>query len=141
MPTEPPDEEPEPSPEPTSALAAPKARQSLARVRRELSEEELASPAVQRLLIEELERLERQNVILAEYRERFHAADKEAAILKEQNKKSLAGEIVFGVALAVGAALVGYAPVLWSNQPSGSVALGLGIFLMIGGAVSRMVQR
>ena len=38
--------------------SVPKGRQSLSKVRRELSDEELTSPAVQKMLIEEVERLE-----------------------------------------------------------------------------------
>lgn len=140
MGSEQPDQEPHPS-EPVTTTSVPKGRQSLARVRRELSEEELSSPAVQRLLVEEIERLERQAVELTEYRERFHLADKRASILEERAKRSLSGEIIFGVCLCVGAAVLGYAPTLWSSQPSGWMAVALGAFLVIGGIISRAVQR
>lgn len=140
MVTEQPDQEPQPS-EGTTAVVAPKGRQSLARIRRELSEEELSSPAVQRMLVEELERLERQVIELSEYRERFHLMDKRASILEEKAKHSLAGEIIFGACLSVGAAALGYAPALWTHQPSGWIAVAFGSFLVIAGIVSRAVQR
>src|ERR1043166_5032236 len=101
MATEPPDEEPA-RPRETAINLAPKGRQSLSRLRRELSDEELASPAVQRLLVEELETLEKEKAELLGYRDRFHAADKEVAILQEQKARSLAGEIISTACLDVG---------------------------------------
>lgn len=135
-----PDQEPAVKPE---AAVSPvvKGRQSLSRVRRELSEEELASPAVQRLLVEEVERLERDCVDLREYRDRYHAAEKEAEILEERSKKSLSGEIIFGVCLSVGAAAIGYAPAVWGQPPSGQIAIVFGVVLIMAGIVSRIVQR
>src|SRR2546421_8204425 len=100
-----------------------KTRQPFAKLRRELSEEELTSPAVQRLLLDDLERLDREVSELTTYRERFHAMDKRAAILEQSIKKSLASEIIFGVCLCVGAAALGYAPAVWSNQPSGYISI------------------
>ena len=97
-----PDQEPGSTEALESSTSAPKSRQSLSKLRRELSEEELASPAVQRLLIEDLERLERQNAELQDYRVNFHERDKRVGVLEEKIKKSLAGEIVFGVMITVG---------------------------------------
>ena len=91
-----PDQEPEVKPEVTPT-AVVKGRQSFSRVRRELSDEELASPAVQRLLIDEIERLERDCSEFRDYRDRYHTADTKAQILEVRLKKSLAGEIIFGV--------------------------------------------
>lgn len=118
-----------------------KTRQPFARVRRELSEEELTSPAVQRLLLDEVERLERQINELASYRELYHELDKRAAVLEQNAKKSLASEIIFGVCLCIGAAALGYAPAVWSSQPTGYLSLAFGLILIICGVVSRLVQR
>ena len=99
------------------------------------------SPAVQRLLIEDLERLERQNAELQDYRVRFHAGDKRVAVLEEKTKKSLAGEIVFGVMITVGAAALGFSPSIWGQQPAGGLLILFGGVLILGGIVSRVVQR
>lgn len=118
-----------------------KSRPSFAKLRRELSEEELSSPAVQRLLLDDIERLERQAFELTNYRNRFYETDKRTAVLEQRVKKSVASEIVFGVCLCVGAAALGYAPYVWNNQPSGYVSIAFGLVLIIGGIVSRLVQR
>jgi hypothetical protein len=136
MSNEHPDQEPETKA--ASTMPALKGRQSLSRVRRELSEDELASPAVQRLLIEEIERLEHESIELKEYRDHFHEADKRAAILEEKSKRSIAGEIIFGTCLSAGAAALGYAPAVWKHPPTGPVAIVFGLVLIITGIISRI---
>ena len=59
-----------------------KGRQALSKVRRELSEEEMSSPAVQRMLLDELERLEMEASELREFKDKFHTTDKDAAVLR-----------------------------------------------------------
>ncbi|PLX89516.1 MAG: hypothetical protein C0618_01025 [Desulfuromonas sp.] len=135
-----PDQEPESSDEGAS-VTPHKGRRAFINVRRELSDEELSSPAVQRMLIDDIERLEKEKFELSEYQERFHESDKRAAILEEQVKKSLSQEVVFGVCLTVGAASLGYAPAVWSSPPSGWLAIAFGIILIGGGIASRVVKR
>ncbi|GMU66651.1 MAG: hypothetical protein AMXMBFR36_29250 [Acidobacteriota bacterium] len=118
-----------------------KGRQSLSKIRRELSDDELSSPAVQRMLVDEIERLERDNADLASYRDQFHAVDKRASVLEERSRKAIAAEIIFAVCLSVGSAAMGYAPSAWSSQPSGWLALIFGALIVLGGVVSRVVQR
>ncbi len=119
----------------------PKGRQSFSKVRRELSDEELSSPAVQRMLIDEIERLERDNTRLGGFQDRFHGADRRVGILEEKLQQSHSGEIIFGVCLTVGAAAMGYAPAAWSNQPDGWLSLAFGVLLVAGGIASRVVHR
>jgi hypothetical protein len=118
-----------------------KTRQSFSKLRRELTEDELASAAVQRLLLDEIERLEREVVELSHYRKGFYEKDKQSAILEQRVNKTLASEMIFGVCLCVGAAALGYAPAVWNNQPSGYISIAFGLILIIGGAISRLVQR
>lgn len=135
-----PDQEPA-SAQGLPAAPAPKGRQSLARVRRELDEAELASPAVQRLLVDEIERLERACIEAEGYRDRFHGADKLVAVQEERLKRSLGADIVFGASLSIGSGALAYAPTLWNHQPSGWIVLIMGGVLLIGGIAFRVVQR
>jgi hypothetical protein len=135
-----PDQEPEVKPEVTPT-AVVKGRQSFSRVRRELSDEELASPAVQRLLIDEIERLERDCSEFRDYRDRYHTADTKAQILEVRLKKSLAGEIIFGVCFSLAGAAFGYAPAVWNQPPTGEIAVSFGLILTVTGIVARIVQR
>src|SRR4051812_39755355 len=84
------------------AVERQKGRKALSRLKRELSEDELSSTGVQKMLLEEIERIEEDRARLTEYRDKFYASDKEVAILKQQAKQSLAGEMVFGACLTVG---------------------------------------
>ena len=104
-----------------------KGRQALSKVRRELSEEESSSPAVQRMLLDDLERLETEASELREFKDRFHATDKDAAVLRQRLRASGARD----GSLAVGAALIGLAPSLWPHPPIGWIVVGLGVVLIV----------
>ena len=118
-----------------------KGRRAFRNVRRELSDEELSSPAVQRMLIDDIERLEKEKYELSEYQDRYHEADKKSAILQEKVKSSVSQEIIFAVCLTVGAASLGYAPSVWSSQPTGWISIAFGVVLIVGGIASKMVKR
>lgn len=139
---EPPDQEPPgapavPEPQPTKSKSQRKAFSSL---RRELTDKELSSPAVQRLLLDEIDRLEEDNTELAGYRGRFYEADKKAAILEQRNSIRVAQEIVSLSCITIGGAALGYAPSVWGSQPSGFIALGFGVVLVICGIVAKAVK-
>ena len=135
-----PDQEPE-HPMETVPVVQNKGRRAFTNVRRELSDEELSSPATQRMLIDDIERLEKEKFELIEYQEKYHEADKRAAILQEKVNRSVTQEIIFTVCLAVGAASLGYAPAVWSAQPTGWIAIAFGLILIGGGIASRVVKR
>lgn len=123
------------------ATAAPKARQALSRLKRELADEELSSPGTQKMLLEELERLDAENRDLKQYRDKYFSADKIVAVLYEKLAKSTKVEIISSTCLAVGAAALGYAPVLWDKQPSGWIAIAFGAVLIVAGVVVRIERR
>lgn len=119
----------------------PKGRRSFAKMRRELTEEELSTPAVQKILMDDIERLESENEFLTEYKDKYHEADKLAAILKEREKRNIAMEIVHGVGLTVGAVLVSSALPTWESQPLGWILLICGAGLFIGSIIAKVVTR
>lgn len=120
----------------------PKSRRSLSRIRRELSEDDLKNPAVQKLLISEIDRLEEENQAQRVFQENFHATDKEKAILEQKLKISVSLDIIFGSGLSVGAAIIGLSPTFWdATNFKGPGCLTLGLIIMIGAIVSRLVQR
>lgn len=127
------------SPEPAKAKAR---RKALSNLRRELSDQELTSPAVQKLLLDEIDRLEEDNTELVGYRGRFYESDKRAAVLEQKSRVSVAYEIISLSCITVGGAAIGYAPSAWTveQQPSGYMFLVFGIVLVIGGVVAKAVK-
>jgi hypothetical protein len=123
------------------ALSAEKVpRDPFSKVRPELSEDEFASPAVGRLLLDRIADLQTQIQDERPYRARFHEADKERAILQEKFKTRVSSEVISGFCLAVGAVLVSLAPVL-SVKPeiTSTILAWIGIALIIGGIGSRII--
>lgn len=118
-----------------------KGRRSLKNLKRELDEAELSSPVVQKMLVEEIERLDREVTELKDYRKRYYSMDKQNAVLSEQLKRAMGSKVISGATLAVGAAALGYAPNLWNSQPSGWFAIAFGVILLIFGILAERVQQ
>ena len=121
-------------------VAQQKGRRSFNAVRRELSEDELATPGVQKLLLDELDRLERELRDSQGYRERFSEADKRAAVLEEKFKTYTSVEIVSMVCLAAGSLMVGLVPSAWSSQPAAAMVLILGLLLLAAAIFAKRIR-
>ena len=96
-----------------SGLPASKGKRTFQNITRELSDKDLTNPAVGKLLLNELDRLEiendelkkrleNENDKLSKYREKFHESDKKVAVLQKKNKTHLAAEIISGGCFAIG---------------------------------------
>lgn len=127
-----PDQEPAPGSQ-EEQQAPVKGRRSFLSIKRELTDDELKSPAVQKLLIDDLERLEGERGELVDYRERFYQADKRAAVLEERLKRSLSFEIISSACLVIGALLMGAVSSFWDKQPAGWICVLAGSALIIAG--------
>lgn len=123
------------------ALKLQGGRRSLSRVRREMTDDELSQPAVQKMMLDELERLDRERDDLLPYREKFAEADKECAILKEKLKPKIAADVFFGGCTTIGSIMVGLAPSAWSVGMVGYAALGLGLALVLAGIVAKVILK
>lgn len=146
-PTGPPPDTPEetapallPIPAPTPAIVASTGkRPAFSKIRRELSEQDLATPGVQKMLLEELERAESKLESAESYSDKFHAADKEAGILRQQLKTQKAQEVLYAAGIAVGSVMIGLGLSLWSAKGGWLVPL-LGLVLLGGSLVSRIIR-
>lgn len=137
-----PDQEPN---EPTeaaevSASKGTSGRKSFSKLRRELTDEELASPAVQRMLLDEIERLDDALIAHRQYRENFHTCDKRLGVLQEKFKSKISIEIIHAVCIAVGGAAIGYATSNWAVQPAGGLALAFGALLLVAAFIAKAVK-
>jgi hypothetical protein len=102
-----------------------------------LTDDELSSPAIQRLLLDELDRLEREVSEQSQFRDRYHEADKRASVLEEKVKHWEATEIAHILCLTAGSALIGYAPSVWDHPPVGYLAIAIGAVLVIGAVIAK----
>ena len=132
---------------PTSSSQTPPTgrRQALRDMARQMTDEEFKSPAVQKMLYDELERCEAERDELREYVKHFHEADKRAAVLEEKLRTSNAFETLSSVGMTVGGAIVGLAPLFWesSHLPNsyGTAALCIGLILISGSAVAKFIKQ
>jgi Ca2+-dependent lipid-binding protein len=117
-----------------------KSRKAFSKLRRELSDDELNSPAVQKLLLDNLDELENWNFELETFQDRFHEADKAKAILEEKIKSIQSSEILYTFTLTIGAAIMGLAPTFWITG-YGWLIIAVGFLLVIGGLISKFAKR
>lgn len=123
------------------AVPASGRRQAFRDIRRQLTDADLGTSGVQRLILDELERAEERCETLQTYVDRFHDADKRAAILEASARGEKAIEILFGVGVGLGGTLIGLASSVWQEGHRGMTILAVGAVLVVGAVVARAVHR
>ena len=94
-------------------------KQVFKNLQKELSDEELKSPGITKLILEMLASAETERDEFKLFVEKFHKADKDAAVLCEQIKTNKINEILFGVGVGLGGAIIGLAPLFWGQTAKG----------------------
>lgn len=113
---------------PEEAKSPPDERQDYAKPQRpysnlpfNLKPEDLAQEGVQKMLLGEISRLDARVTELSDFERKFHDRDKDCAVFKAKQKRDTMLEILYTVAIAVGAALVGWLPS--SSTTGGTIAV------------------
>ena len=123
-----------------SARPLLKGRRAFQNITRELSDDDLTNPAVGKLLLNELDRLEIENDELKDYQDRFYETDKKVAVLQKKNKTNLATQIISGGCFTIGGALLGHGmsePSDWGIMVCGALVLIIAIAAIFAKAVKR----
>lgn len=111
-----------------------------AKATRILSEEEMNSSAVQKLLLSENDRKDREIDRLKSVEALYYKRDKDASILEEKLNQSTGAEVLFTVCETGGSALAGVSGIFW-NHKGGWVLLVIGVVFIAGGIVFKFVKR
>lgn len=145
------DSEPEPEPDVDLQRDQSKSkgkRRATDNLRRDLSDEDLSSPGVQKLLLDALDRLENELDEKKIYQDKFYQCDKNIAVLNEKmegdkalrlekTNKSMLLEISCMVSLAFGGVFMGGAPSIskggfiepWIVYGLGIALIGYSVFI------------
>lgn len=83
--------------------------------------EDLSQEGVQKMLLGEISRLDARVIELSDFESRFHENDKDCAVFKAKEQRDTMLEILYTVAIAVGAALLGWLPS--SSSAGGTIAI------------------
>lgn len=129
-------------PPPDSSVPVSGRRAAFRDVRRQLTDDELKSSGVQKLLLDMLQEADDERETLRSYVGLFHEADKTSAVLGEHVKTQTTIEVLFGVGVGLGGAIMGLAPFLWELKSEYGVITGLvGLCLIIGATAGRVIKR
>lgn len=118
-------------------------------IKRQITETDLESPAVQRILLSEVDKLQDKTSELEEVlrsksssydtlKDDFHESDKDKGILEEKLKRNKSQEILYSFCLTSGSIIIGLAKTVWTHD-LGEIFLGIGLFLIIGGIITKAV--
>lgn len=117
---------------------------AFSKLKRELQEEDLSNRGTQILILNELDKYEACKKQLEQYRDKFHAADKENAVLNARINSSTFFEITNSALLTIGSILVGLTPsVLKEGKPYYLtwVVLVIGVIALAGSMVTKFWNR
>lgn len=117
---------------------------AFSKLKRELQEEDLSNRGTQILILNELDKYEACKKQLEQYRDKFHAADKENAVLSTRISSSTFFEITNSALLTIGSILVGLTPsVLKEGKPYYLtwVILSMGIVALVGSIATKFLNK
>lgn len=117
-------------------------RQSFDGMRRQLTDDELKNPAINKLLLDMLDEAETSRDEYKSYVDAYHAADKRAEVLLEKLNTNRAIDVFFGVGVGLGGTILGLSPFFMGiGIIYGVICPIIGILLIIGSYVGRVVAR
>jgi len=108
-------------------------RRSLGKVRRELTEEELGSPGVQKMLLDEVDRLDGIEGDLKSVSEKCQATETKLAVANEKLKTSGAFDIISIGTIAIGSLLFGAVFSMEDNQELFWIIIVISLILVAAG--------
>ena len=126
---------------PEAFVQTGKARKALSTLKRELSDDDLLSAGVQKMLLGELDKLEEEKLELTRYREQYHQVALELAIANSKVKISVAADAIFGGMMTLGALIAGYAASVWDKPPTGYLCLVTGAAAIGIGIVAKVIMK
>lgn len=116
-----------------------KSRQgAFANLRYDLTDEDLKSPGVQKLLLNEIVRLENLELSLKGFKDKYHKIDKECAVLKESQRSLKVLEILYAVGLIIGALLLGLLPSVGKHE---WILGGAGVVLILVSVIAKVIRK
>jgi hypothetical protein len=127
---------------PVEPALAKNDQRAWAGIARDLTPEDLSSPGAQKLLLDNLEQLSRENQKLSSLQDELHTALLENCRLNGRLDTKKAIEIASMAMSNVGAVLVGFGPFVWDSQRlATAVCLLLGTGLVVAGFLAQRISR
>lgn len=104
----------------------------------ELSDQDLESKGVQKLLLAEISRLESIVSKLEGFRDKYYLIDKDKAVLTREKDSRVFLEVLYSAGLTIGAALIGLTPSISSVSFSPILVSVFGAILIIISVIARV---
>lgn len=106
---------------------------------RVLSEDDLDSPGIKKLILSEIDKLQNRVEELELVESKYHILDKRNAVLEGKIQKNGSFEILYSFCLTIGSALAGISGVFWETK--GVILMVIGLVLIAGGIAAKIVRK
>ena len=116
-------------------------RKPYSKIAVELTDEDLKSPGVQKLLLAEISRLEHHSLKYEFCKDELSSANQKCAVLEEKQKKHTFTEVLYTAGLGVGATMIGLTPSVKESSFPPLVILGLGAVLILVAIAAKLRQK
>ncbi|TAA42543.1 hypothetical protein [Pseudoxanthomonas winnipegensis] len=117
-------------------------RASLHALDRNVSQKESSSPAIRKMLQDDVDRLEAEKAELIVFRTAFYKADKDAEVLRTRLTSSIGLEVLTTGCATVGGALIGWAPSLAKDQSGTAILLSaVAVVLLVAAVVAKKMNK
>lgn len=116
-------------------------RQSFRGLRRNLSEDELRTPAVQKMLLDEVERLDDEIKVYKQVQDLFHERDKELGILKNKLGAARSNLLIVSATEILGSIMIGFSLATFQFNISTILILVVGVALVIISVIARSLKQ
>lgn len=129
-------------PDPDESLSYTKSsRKVYSKLATNLTDDELNSPGVQKMLLAEISRLESTVSYSDRFKEKFHKADKDRAILEEKEKKFVFTEVLYSGCLTIGSLIIGLTPSIKSDVFPPIILGVIGAILVLTAFIAKVVKK
>lgn len=119
-----------------------KTKSHFSKLRTELTDDDLQSTGVQKMLLADIVRLEDELIQKNSYQDKFYQADKKSAVLEEKQKTFLLSEILYSTSLTIGAVLMGLAPSIEKGKLIEPWMISsIGGILIIGAIITKVFKK
>ena len=116
------------------------ARRSFSKLRRELTEDELSNPGTQKMLLDDLERLESDLSDARSYQDKYYGEARTVAVYEERFKTHKAFEVLSTGTVSIGALLAGGTFNTLTGTAPAYGLFGLGVLLLLVGIIAKAIK-
>ena len=112
------------------------------KLQRDLDEEDLSTKGAQKLILNDLDRLQEEVKILKDIERQYHQVNIKFSVTSEQLKSSTSNEIFYSIVLTLGGVIMGVGPSVFEHNKFISIVLIIiSVVLLLGVFITKLMSK